>query len=232
MFPAPSHVVDGMLHMLRFETAFGDPVTRPGWPGPAKPTTDAERLGREARLAGAATTDNPFAADKAKPAADAMAAAEEWRVGYRLATEAGPKFKAARTTLQALAPGAFADDFLRMPKSIAAGGTVSPAVARGFADAWTKDLLDNPYVPEISRAEEARSASESEWRRGFDTAKQHWWNSPLVEGILVSLARLSVGFVVSLVIGVVIGALAWRFDAIDKFIGPVLLGVQTLPSVC
>lgn len=232
MFPAPSHVVDGTLHMLRVETAFGDPVSRPGWPGPAKPATDAERLGRDARLAGRTLADNPFTTDKAKPAAAAVADAESWRAGYRLATASGPKFKAARVTLQALAPGAFDDGFLRMPKAIPAAAQVPPAVARGFADAWTKDALENPYVPEIARAEEARSAAESEWRRGFDTANQRWWNSPLVEGVLVSLVRLAVGFVVSLVIGVLIGALAWRFEPVDKFIGPVLLGVQTLPSVC
>lgn len=72
----------------------------------------------------------------------------------------------------------------------------------------------------------------TQWRKGFEAGTEHWWNSPLAEALLVSSVRLAIGFVLSIVIGALIGALAWRFPAIDDFIGPVLLGIQTLPSVC
>lgn len=63
----------------------------------------------------------------------------------------------------------------------------------------------------------------------FDGA---WYERPLVEALLSSTARLLVGFAISIVVGGVIGALVWRYQPLDDFIGPVLLGVQTLPSVC
>ena len=59
-----------------------------------------------------------------------------------------------------------------------------------------------------------------------------WYEIPLVEAIFSSLARLGVGFAISIVIGGFIGAACWRYKWFDEFIGPVLLGVQTLPSVC
>lgn len=57
-------------------------------------------------------------------------------------------------------------------------------------------------------------------------------NSPLVIANVVSLARLAVGFVASICVGAAIGMAMWRWKAFDQFIGPPLLGVQTLPSVC
>jgi len=61
---------------------------------------------------------------------------------------------------------------------------------------------------------------------------RHVYDSPLVIANLVSLARLAVGFAISILIGVVIGLAMWRWKALDDFLGPPLLGVQTLPSVC
>jgi len=55
---------------------------------------------------------------------------------------------------------------------------------------------------------------------------------PLIEGPIVSLVRLSIGFAAALAIGGVIGLLMWRFLEFDKMVGPLLLGFQTLPSVC
>lgn len=54
----------------------------------------------------------------------------------------------------------------------------------------------------------------------------------LIEGIWTSLVRLMIGFAISLVLGGVIGALMWRWRALDEFLGPLFLGLQTLPSVC
>jgi NitT/TauT family transport system permease protein len=56
--------------------------------------------------------------------------------------------------------------------------------------------------------------------------------SQLVIANLVSLARLLAGFVISIAIGGAIGLLMWRWKGLDEFLGPPLLGVQTLPSVC
>ena len=60
----------------------------------------------------------------------------------------------------------------------------------------------------------------------------HVWSSPLVTANVVSLLRLAAGFTVSIFVGGVIGLAMWRFPALDDFLGPPLLGVQTLPSVC
>lgn len=59
-----------------------------------------------------------------------------------------------------------------------------------------------------------------------------WYTSALVQANLTSAVRLAAGFCVSLLIGITLGLLTWRFTAIDEFLGPVFLGLQTLPSVC
>src|SRR2546423_11084683 len=59
-----------------------------------------------------------------------------------------------------------------------------------------------------------------------------WWASPLVKAVLVSAARLLVGFAISVLLGSILGLMMWRFPEFDRFIGPVFLGLQTLPSVC
>ena len=56
--------------------------------------------------------------------------------------------------------------------------------------------------------------------------------SPLVVANLVSIGRLFAGFALSLLIGGSIGIAMWRWRELDRFLGPPLLGVQTLPSVC
>ena len=60
----------------------------------------------------------------------------------------------------------------------------------------------------------------------------HWFNSPLSMALLYSSERLIVGFTISILVGATLGLLMWRYDAFDRFIGPVFLGLQTLPSVC
>lgn len=56
--------------------------------------------------------------------------------------------------------------------------------------------------------------------------------SPLVTANLISLGRLLAGFVLSILLGAFIGLAMWRWTALDQFLGPPLLGLQTLPSVC
>jgi NitT/TauT family transport system permease protein len=61
---------------------------------------------------------------------------------------------------------------------------------------------------------------------------RHVYNSPLVIANLVSLGRLALGFGVSILVGGIAGLAMWRWKELDDFLGPPLLGVQTLPSVC
>jgi NitT/TauT family transport system permease protein len=60
----------------------------------------------------------------------------------------------------------------------------------------------------------------------------HWYSSPLILANIVSLTRLVIGFAISILIGGIVGLAMWRWPALDQFLGPPLLGVQTLPSVC
>ena len=56
--------------------------------------------------------------------------------------------------------------------------------------------------------------------------------SPLIVANLVSGVRLLVGFVISIVLGVLLGLAMWRWIELDRLLGPLFLGLQTLPSVC
>jgi len=64
------------------------------------------------------------------------------------------------------------------------------------------------------------------------TAARHWYTSSLIRADLVSLARLIAGFAFSIVIGGAVGMFMLRWKELDQFLGPPLLGLQTLPSVC
>jgi NitT/TauT family transport system permease protein len=50
--------------------------------------------------------------------------------------------------------------------------------------------------------------------------------------LAISVSRLTVGFVVSMVFGMVCGLALWRWQALDRTFGGFFLGLQTLPSVC
>jgi NitT/TauT family transport system permease protein len=63
-------------------------------------------------------------------------------------------------------------------------------------------------------------------------AQQPWYRSQLVEAVLTSAARLLTGFGFSIVLGVALGLAMWRWQELDRFLGPLFLGMQTLPSVC
>lgn len=53
-----------------------------------------------------------------------------------------------------------------------------------------------------------------------------------MRGIGASLARLAIGYGISLLIGLPIGLAAGRIKIIDQTIGALILGLQTLPSIC
>lgn len=55
---------------------------------------------------------------------------------------------------------------------------------------------------------------------------------PLPGALLTSGLRLMVGFVFSLGLGSALGLVMWRFRFADALLGPLFLGLQTLPSVC
>jgi NitT/TauT family transport system permease protein len=57
-------------------------------------------------------------------------------------------------------------------------------------------------------------------------------HSPLLGSNLISAARLVVGFSISVIGGALLGSVMWRLKSVDEFLGPVFLGLQTLPSVC
>jgi NitT/TauT family transport system permease protein len=59
-----------------------------------------------------------------------------------------------------------------------------------------------------------------------------WYDSELISAIGISGGRLAIGFLFTVVSGALLGMLMWRVKSIDDFIGPVFLGLQTLPSVC
>jgi NitT/TauT family transport system permease protein len=78
-------------------------------------------------------------------------------------------------------------------------------------------------------------------RSGFGEDFHKGWPAPVGEGRTqgglaeacgVSAARLLVGFVLSIIIGGTLGLAMWRFGPLNEFLGPLLLGLQTLPSVC
>ena len=56
--------------------------------------------------------------------------------------------------------------------------------------------------------------------------------SPLVKAIAISGARLAIGFIASIFIGTLLGLALWRWSFLNALLGPLFLGLQTLPSVC
>jgi NitT/TauT family transport system permease protein len=63
-------------------------------------------------------------------------------------------------------------------------------------------------------------------------AVQRLVHSQLISADIVSAIRLVVGFAISLLIGAALGLAMWRWLSLDEFLGPLFLGLQTLPSVC
>ena len=64
------------------------------------------------------------------------------------------------------------------------------------------------------------------------TLQEHWYNSPLMTANLISGLRLLAGFSISVLGGAALGVLMWRWGEVDKMLGPLSLGLLTLPSVC
>jgi NitT/TauT family transport system permease protein len=59
-----------------------------------------------------------------------------------------------------------------------------------------------------------------------------WYSSPLISAQIVSAWRLLLGFGLSIVLGGALGLAMWRLEWLDRMLGGLFLGLQTLPSVC
>jgi NitT/TauT family transport system permease protein len=57
-------------------------------------------------------------------------------------------------------------------------------------------------------------------------------NDQFLQASLLSLERLGIGYVISLVIGVTLGLLIGRSRLLEQTLGSLILGLQALPSVC
>jgi len=53
-----------------------------------------------------------------------------------------------------------------------------------------------------------------------------------VDGILVSLRRIFVGYGISVAVGTLLGLVQARWKLVDETLGSLVLGLQTLPSIC
>jgi NitT/TauT family transport system permease protein len=71
-----------------------------------------------------------------------------------------------------------------------------------------------------------------DWPNPLRVAYGYILSTDLLSGTLVSGIRLIIGFVFSVLIGSFLGAAMWRLKWLDDFLGPLFLGLQTLPSVC
>ncbi|WP_084156378.1 ABC transporter permease [Clostridium akagii] len=54
----------------------------------------------------------------------------------------------------------------------------------------------------------------------------------LIGAILISMRRIIIGYTISLVVGLILGLLIVRFKYLDENFSALILGMQTLPSVC
>ena len=57
-------------------------------------------------------------------------------------------------------------------------------------------------------------------------------NGQFLQGSLVSIQRLLIGYGISLVLGVILGLLIGRSRILEQTVGSLILGLQSLPSIC
>ncbi|RXS65144.1 ABC transporter permease [Streptomyces sioyaensis] len=65
----------------------------------------------------------------------------------------------------------------------------------------------------------------------FDSLRQKWLEGTLLSFVWTSVSRGALGFVTSVAIGTVLGLIVARVKAVRAAIGPILSGLQSLPSV-
>lgn len=57
---------------------------------------------------------------------------------------------------------------------------------------------------------------------------EHW----LFIAIIASLKRVVIGYIAAVALGLLLGVLIIKFQFLDETLGPLILGLQTLPSIC
>ena len=102
----------------------------------------------------------------------------------------------------------------------------------GFGEAihhgWPR-LGDQPIVGDFSRQIAQTPAS---WPHALRVAYGYLLSTDLLSATGISATRLIIGFVSSVILGAILGAAMWRWRGLNDFLGPLFLGMQTLPSVC
>ena len=68
--------------------------------------------------------------------------------------------------------------------------------------------------------------------RVFETLIDGFRDKSFIIGIVVSLKRLVIGYLISMVFGTLLGLLIGKFKLLDETIGGFIVGLQTLPSIC
>ncbi len=66
----------------------------------------------------------------------------------------------------------------------------------------------------------------------WETISRLATDGTLVSAILSSMGRVIIGFGISIVIGIVLGILILRSKYLERNLKPLILGIQTLPSIC
>ena len=70
------------------------------------------------------------------------------------------------------------------------------------------------------------------WERCVDLFSFNYTGMSIYAAVGASLLRAFIGFVISMVIGAVLGFLISKFKYLSENLKPIILGIQTLPSVC
>ncbi|TYQ15188.1 UNVERIFIED_CONTAM: NitT/TauT family transport system permease protein [Acetivibrio alkalicellulosi] len=66
----------------------------------------------------------------------------------------------------------------------------------------------------------------------FKTFKHLLSNNILIVAIIASMQRIIIGYLISLILGIVLGLVIVRYKYIDENVSALILGIQTLPSIC
>jgi NitT/TauT family transport system permease protein len=66
----------------------------------------------------------------------------------------------------------------------------------------------------------------------FQAVLKGFGDFSFVFAILISIKRILIGYGISILIGGALGVLMYKFRTLDETIGSLILGIQTLPSIC
>lgn len=66
----------------------------------------------------------------------------------------------------------------------------------------------------------------------FKTMLKGFVNQTFIWGILISLKRILIGFGISILAGTILGFLIAKIKLLQETVDPIILGLQTLPSIC